>query len=70
MEGAATTINPDASMTEVLRWHYKHTLIRSWGGTSLIALIKDFHIAEFDEVAWSDDDLDCESQYSTDLDSD
>lgn len=66
MEGAFTTINLDASMIEVLRWHYKQAIIRSWSGTSLMSLIKNFHIAEDDAVAWSDGVLDHESEYFAD----
>ena len=33
-------------------WHYKHTLVKCWGGTVLQSFLKDFpNIAEGDEVA-------------------
>jgi hypothetical protein len=36
MEGSPTTIDLDAAMTEVVLWHYKHAVIRSWGGSHLL----------------------------------
>lgn len=64
MEGAGTTINLDAAMREVIQWHYKHAVIKSWSGTSFASLLRTFQIAVVDVVAWSTDDSDRDSQYS------
>lgn len=41
----------NASMMNVLNWHYKHIVIISWEGTSLIFLMRDFPTADADIVA-------------------
>jgi hypothetical protein len=66
MEGAPTTINLDEATTEVIQWHYKHAVIRSWSGTSFASLLQTFPVAVVDLVAWSTDDSDDESEYSDD----
>src|SRR5271167_3146796 len=53
--GRNATLEINASMTEVLNWHYKHTVILSWGGTSLISFIRDFPTADADVDAESID---------------
>lgn len=66
MGGAGTTINLDEAMREVINWHYKHAVIKSWSGTSFASLLRNFQIAVVDVVAWSTDDSDRDSQYSDD----
>ena len=53
--GAIANIQLDACMIEVLNWHYKHSVIMSWGGQWMISFMKDFPIADVDVVAGSDD---------------
>jgi hypothetical protein len=66
MEGAPTTINLDEATKEVIQWHYKHAVIRSWSGTSFASLLRNFPIAVIDVVARSSDDSDDSSDYSND----
>ena len=53
--GAIANIELDACTLEVLNWHYKHSVIMSWGGRWLISYMKDFPIANTDLVAGSVD---------------
>ena len=51
-------IQLDACMIEVLNWHYKHSVIMSWGGQRMKMFMKDFPIAGVDVVARSNDQED------------
>lgn len=65
-EGEKTTIRLTPATEEVINWHYKHAIIRSWGGASMVSLLKSFWPAGVDQVAWSTDSDDELSQYSDD----
>jgi len=45
-------------LREVMNWHFKHCLILSWGGFSLISYIRSFLIADDNMDAWSFDSED------------
>jgi hypothetical protein len=53
MEGACTSIILNTPAEEVLRFHYKHSVIHSWGGMSFASLLRTFQTAGVDLVAWS-----------------
>lgn len=53
--GRKANLEMNICMAEVLNWHYKHTVIMSWGGTSLISFMRDFPTADADMVARSND---------------
>lgn len=54
MHGRKTNVSLTSVMKEVLAFHYKHTIINSWGGTILKTWLRDFPEAG-DDVAWSMD---------------
>jgi hypothetical protein len=53
--GRTANILLTESMMEVLDFHYKHTIIMSWGGTCLQSFLRDFPTAGGVEVARSID---------------
>ena len=58
--GKSANIHLTQPMREVLNFHYKHTIIMSWGGTCLQSFLRDFPTAGGVKVAGSmdqDDDF-------------
>jgi hypothetical protein len=65
MHRRKTNVSLNPVMEEVLAFHYKHTVINSWGGTILKTRLRDFPEAG-DDVAWSlDPEFECLSTPSS-----
>ena len=67
IEGACPTIILDVSTREVLRWHYKDSIIRSWGGIFLASFLQSFQNGRVDLVAWATDSDHESSDYSDEM---
>ena len=39
---------PAASQQEIFQWHYKHTMLNSWGSTELKSKLRTFDFGEGD----------------------
>lgn len=61
--GAVAKVELYDDIREVLDWHYKHTIITSWGGDALKSRLNYFRHPDDESVAWSMD-LENESDYS------
>ena len=57
-------VNGNDVLREILCWHYRHGIINSWGGTWLVSLTRELHIAEDEMVAQSPDSEDSSVQAS------
>jgi hypothetical protein len=53
--GKTANVELNDAAIEVLAWHYKHSLIMSWGGYGLRSYMRSFPIAGDDVVARSND---------------
>ena len=52
---ASLKLDGNDSLREVLFWHYKHTVILSWGGACITQYLRTVYIASDETFAWSTD---------------
>ena len=56
--GSVANILLTRNVIDIIDFHYKHTVINTWGGRCIKTWTRDFLMAEGDMVAQSDLDLD------------